>query len=165
MVVGEWMPVKVFINQQGNLSDASSAYIHFASTGWWNRINAADMDGDGDPDLVIGNCGLNTQFRVSEKEPMTIYYKDFDNNGSIDPILCYYINGISYPAASRDDLTDQLPGLKKKFLEYHQYAQATMNDIFSAEQLNDATILKAETMQTVYLENQGSGHFSRRELP
>jgi hypothetical protein len=96
---------------------------------------------------------------------MRIYYKDFDNNGSIDPILCYYIGGVSYPAASRDDLTDQLPGLKKKFLEYKQYAQATINDLFTDEQLQDAPILKAETMETVYLENLGAKGFSRRTLP
>jgi hypothetical protein len=165
IVVGEWMPVKVFVNTNGKLSDASSSYIHFASTGWWNRINGADMDSDGDIDLVIGNCGLNTQFRVNEKEPMTIHYKDFDNNGSIDPILCYYIDGVSYPAASRDDLTDQLPGLKKKFLEYKQYAVATIDDMVNAEQLRDASVLKAELMETVYLENQGSKGFLRRSLP
>jgi len=165
MVVGEWMPVKVFMNTKGKLSDASSTYINFPSMGWWNRINAADMDGDGDLDFVIGNCGLNTQFHVSAKEPMSMYYKDFDNNGSIDPILCYYIGGVSYPAASRDDLTEQLPGLKKKFLEYKQYAQATINDIFSADQLKDVAILKAEIMETIYLENLGSKGFSRRALP
>ena len=124
-----------------------------------------DMDGDGDPDLIIGNCGLNTQFHVSEKEPMTIYYKDFDNNGSIDPMLCYYINGVSYPASSRDDITEQLPGLKKKFLEYKDYANATINDMFTPDQLKDAGILKAETMQTVYLENQGRKGFALHHLP
>lgn len=165
IVVGEWMPVKVFINQKGKLTDASSTYIHFASTGWWNKINAADMDGDGDMDLIIGNCGLNTQFHVNEKEPMTIYYKDFDGNGSVDPVLCYYINGVSYPANSRDDITEQLPGLKKKFLEYKDYANATINDMFTADQLKDAGILKAETMQTVYLENQGSKGFALHTLP
>ena len=165
IVVGEWMPIKVFINAKGKLSDASATYIHFASAGWWNRINGADMDGDGDMDIVIGNCGLNTQFHVNEKEPMSIYYKDFDNNGSIDPILCYYIGGVSYPAASRDDLTDQLPGLKKKYLEYKLYADATINDIFSPGQLKDAGILKAAIMETVYLENQGAKGFVMRTLP
>jgi hypothetical protein len=165
VVVGEWMPVKVFINKKGVLSDVSASYIHFASTGWWNRIGAADMDGDGDLDLVLGNYGTNTQFHVTDKQPMTMYYKDFDNNGSVDPLLCYYIDGVSYPAASRDDLTDQLPGLKKKFLEYKAYATATINDIFTAEQLKDAGQLKAETMQTVYLENQGDKGFAMHQLP
>ena len=165
IVVGEWMPIKVFINQKGKLTDASSQYIHFASTGWWNRIHADDMDGDGDPDIIIGNCGLNTQFHVNEKEPMSIYYKDFDDNGSIDPVICYYIGGVSYPVNSRDDLTDQLPGLKKKFLAYKAYAVATINDVFPPEQLKDAGLLKAETMQTVYLENQGSKGFSLHSIP
>jgi enediyne biosynthesis protein E4 len=165
IVAGEWMPVKVFINQKGKLTDASSTYIHFESTGWWNTINASDMDGDGDIDLIMGNCGSNTQFKVSEKEPMQLYYKDFDGNGSVDPVLCYYIQGVSYPAASRDDLTEQLPLLKKKFLEYKDYANATITDIFTGEELKDAATLKAATMQTIYLENQGAKGFVLHNLP
>lgn len=165
VVVGEWMPVKIFVNQKGKLTDASATYIHFGSTGWWNRIQAADMDGDGDRDLVLGNAGLNTQFHVTEKEPMELYYKDFNDDGYIDPVLCYYINGVSYPSAALDDLTKQLPALKKKFLEYKDYANATINDLFTPEQLKGAGVLKAEIMQTIYLENAGSKGFVRHDLP
>jgi hypothetical protein len=164
IVVGEWMPIKVFINSNGKLIDESADYIKFPSNGWWNRIYAEDLDGDGDKDLVIGNCGINTQFRCTAKEPMTIYYKDFDNNGSIDPILCYYINGVSFPAASLDDLTDQLPFLKKKFLAYKDYANATIQDLFTSDQLKDAKVLKAEMMESVVLENQGK-QFLLHKLP
>ena len=165
IIVGEWMPVKVFINHNGKLVDESADYIKFPSYGWWNRIYAEDMDGDGDKDLIIGNYGLNTQFHCTEKEPMTMYFKDFDNNGSVDPILCYYIDGVSYSAASLDDLTDQLPSLKRKFPEYKDYATATIHDLFPGNQLKDATVLKAETMQTVYLENQGNKGFLLHKLP
>lgn len=165
VIAGEWMPVKVFINHRNRLEDASDRYIKFASTGWWNRILAADLDGDGDQDLVIGNLGQNAQFRASEKEPVCLYYKDFDSNGSIDPIFCYYIGGTAYPAASRDDLVDQLPLLKKKFLAYHRYADATINDIFTPAQLKDAGLLKATTLSTIYLENKGTAGFTPHPLP
>ncbi len=165
VLVGEWMPIKVFINQNGKLTDKSSAYIPFASNGWWNKIYADDMDGDGDVDLIAGNCGSNTQFHVDEKTPMTICYKDFDDNGTIDPVLCYYIDGVSYPYNSRDDIVEQLPGLKKKFLEYKEYSVATINDMLTPEQLKGAVTLKAEMMQTVYLENKGNAGFVAHPLP
>lgn len=165
IVVGEWMPVKVFINHDKVLKDESSNYIKFTTNGWWNKIYADDFDGDGDKDLVIGNIGLNTQFHSNENEPLQLYYKDFDGNGSIDPIFCYYINGISYPANSRDDLTDQLPMLKKKFLEYHQYANATINDVFTPDQLKGAKVLNVTEQSTLYLQNDVEKGFSKKPLP
>lgn len=165
IVVGEWMPVKVFINDGKVLKDESGKYIKFTTNGWWNKIYADDFDGDGDNDLVIGNTGLNTQFHSNENEPLQLYYKDFDGNGSIDPIFCYYINGVSYPANSRDDLTDQLPLLKKKFLEYHQYANATINDVFTPDQLKDAKVLNVTEQSTLYLQNDGEKGFSKKALP
>jgi len=165
VMVGEWMPVKIYLNKGGKLQDVSDKYIHFSSAGWWNRIAVADLDGDGLPDLVLGNQGLNNQFQASAQEPLTLYYKDFDNNGSIDPVFCYYINGVSYPAASRDDLTTQLPGLKKKFLEYHDYADATIHELFDAEQLKDAGPLQANLLATVWLQNKGDSGFVLHQLP
>ena len=165
VIVGEWMPIKVFLNKNGHLEDASAQYIHFPSTGWWNRIAAADLDGDGKPDLILGNQGLNNQFSATPQEPLTLYYKDFNHNNTIDPIFCYYIGGTSYPAASRDDLTGELPFLKKKFLEYHTYADATIKDLFNPDQLRDAGPLKAETLATVWLQNKGDAGFVQRTLP
>ena len=165
IIVGEWMPVKVFINKNGKLEDASAQYIRFASSGWWNKIVMDDFDGDGDVDFVLGNVGTNAQFKPTDKEPMSLYYKDFDGNGSIDPIFCYYINGTSYPSATRDDLVEQLPMLKRKFNDYKTYASATINDIFSVEQLKDAGKLTAEITSTIYLQNNGDAGFEVKSLP
>ncbi len=165
VIAGEWMPVMVYINAGGKLVNESAKYIPFVSTGWWNSIHVADTDGDGDDDLLLGNCGLNTQFKVSDKEPMTIYFKDFDGNGRIDPVICYYIEGVSYPANSLDDIAEQLPFLKKKFLEYKIYADAKLTDLFTADQLKDAAVLKAETMRSMLLINQRGQTFTEGKLP
>ena len=109
--------------------------------------------------------GLNTQFHATASQPVQLYFKDFDGNGSIDPIFCYYIDGKSYPALSRDDLTEELPSLKKKFLAYKDYSNATINDLFTQEQLKDAGVLRAEEMRTVYLENDGAKGFTMHALP
>lgn len=165
IVVGEWMPIKVFINRKGIFNDESAQYIKTASSGWWNRLIAEDFDGDGDKDIVAGNLGWNAQFHASEKEPLSMYFKDFDGNGSMDPIFCYYLGGVAYPAASRDDLVDQLPGLKSKFLEYHSYAQATISDLFSESQLKGSQVLHADMLSTVYLENKYPDGFVLKQLP
>jgi enediyne biosynthesis protein E4 len=164
VVVGEWMPVKVYLSTNGHLEDASAAYIPFASNGWWNHINAADIDNDGDEDLIIGNAGTNTQFHVSEKEPISEMYGDFDKNGSIDPILCYFVQGICYPAFSRDDLAEQVPFVNKKYLTYSSYSIAKADELFSKEQMADSKKLQANLMETVYLENTGK-NFKLHHLP
>ena len=165
VVVGEWMPVKVLINAGAKFNDASAQYIQFPSTGWWNRIAVADLNGDGNPDLILGNQGTNNQFSASPQKPLTLYYKDFNHNNTIDPVFCYYIGDTSYPAASRDDLTGEIPFLKKKFIEYHSYANATIHDLFSAEDLKEAGPLKAETLSSIWLENRGDSGLIPKQLP
>ena len=165
IVVGEWMPVKVFINEKGKLIDKTNTYFSSPSNGWWNRIYADDFDKDGDLDFIVGNRGLNTQMKVSVQQPCTMLYKDFDNNGSIDGIMCYYIQGKSYPALSRDEMVEQLPILKKKFNDYASYSTATIDDLFSANELSTAKKLIADNMATCYIENKGNGKFEIKELP
>ena len=123
-----------------------------------------DFDKDGDADVVVGNLGLNTQLKASEKEPLTLVYKDFDNNGSIDPILNYYVQGKEYPFPSRDELLDQMYGMRAKFTDYKSYAKATLANIFATNDLKDAKTLKATTLESVYLENK-KGKFEVHMLP
>ena len=155
IVVGEWMPIKILINKNGKLVDESATWITQASAGLWNKILAEDMDNDGDMDFIIGNHGQNSQIKANENQPAEITFKDFDDNGTIDPIMTYYLDGKSYPMPSRDDLLEHLPMLKKKFTDYKTYADAQITDLFSSTELTGSTTLKANNLQTIYLENTG----------
>jgi hypothetical protein len=123
-----------------------------------------DFDGDGDQDVIAGNFGVNTQLKANSREPLELIYKDFDKNGSIDPILTCYIQGESYPFAGRDELLDQMYSMRSRFTDYASYANAKLSDIFSKAELKDARRLKATTLESVYLENR-EGKFVSRPLP
>ncbi len=165
VLTGEWMPVKIFKNTGGQLEEVTAEAGLSDYTGWWNRIVPGDLDNDGDIDYVLGNFGWNSQIKASAEEPVTLFSKDFDNNGQIDPILCYYVDGESYPAFSKDDMEKQLPLIKKKYVSYSDYADKRITDIFSAEELADATLLEAKELSTGYLQNQGDGTFAFKALP
>lgn len=165
VIVGEWMPVTVFINTNGKLENKTNDYFSKPYSGWWNKLLTGDFNHDGKPDLVIGNMGLNTQCRASDKEPAEMYYKDFDDNGSIDPILCFYIQGKSYPYVTRDELLDQLSIMRTRYTDYKGYADATLKDIFTPEELTNAKHLEANFLQTAYFESGAGGKFQQKTLP
>ncbi|MEJ7679177.1 MAG: FG-GAP-like repeat-containing protein [Segetibacter sp.] len=165
IVAGEWMPVTVFINVNGKLHDKTKDYFDKAYNGWWNKLLVEDMNSDGKPDLVIGNEGLNTQCKVSDKEPAELYCKDFDDNGSIDPVLCFYMQGKSYPYVTRDELLDQMSIMRTRFVDYKSYADATLKDIFTSEELDNAMHLKANYLKTAYFEMGKDGKFHEKMLP
>jgi hypothetical protein len=165
VVVGEWMPVSVFINTNGKLENRTKDYFDKQYSGWWNKLAIGDFNHDGKPDLIIGNMGLNSQCKVSDQEPAEMYYKDFDDNGAVDPILCFYIQGKSYPYLTRDELLDQISIMRTRFTDYKSYADATLNDIFTPEELKDVNHLKANYLQTAYFESGADGKFHERQLP
>ena len=114
LIAGDWMPVMLFNNNKGKFENISDQSGLKNLNGMWASVMPADVDGDGRTDFILGNCGLNNQFKASEKEPVTMYYADFDNDGLIDPIVCYYIDGTSYPMASKDELLDEIPFAQKE---------------------------------------------------
>jgi len=116
-------------------------------------------------DFVLGNLAPNTQFKAGKNEPMCIYASDFDGNGTIDPLLCYYIQGKSYPYASKDELTDQVVSLKKKYVRYDSYADEIPQSIFGEEALKKSKVLNVQELKNVILLNEGNKKFTIKELP
>ncbi|SMD43899.1 Repeat domain-containing protein [Aquiflexum balticum DSM 16537] len=165
IVVGEYMPIRIFLNKEGRkFEEATSRFFDSPINGLWSTIAMADFDGDGDMDFIVGNFGLNSQLKASKQEPLRMTYADFDGNSSIDPILTQYIKGVEYPFASRDELLDQMYGLRSKFTNYESYSEAKLNDIFTKDQLSKASVLTADELRSVYLENKG-GSFVVHSLP
>lgn len=165
IVTGEWMPVTVYINTNGKLENKTANYFDKNYTGWWNKLLTGDFNRDGKPDLIVGNVGLNTQCKASDKQPAEMYFKDFDDNGSVDPILCFYIKDTSYPYVTRDELLDQMSNMRTRFTDYKSYADATLKDIFSEDELKDAGLLQANYLQTAYFASGKDGRFYQKALP
>ena len=165
VLVGEWMPITVFLNEDGELVDKTETYFERTYSGWWNTLLVEDLNGDGRPDLVVGNQGLNTQVRASVKEPAEMFYKDFDGNGSIDPVLNFYIQGKSFPYVTRDELLDQIAMTRTRFNSYDSYADAVMEDIFTPQEMEGAGHLKAHDMQTAFFLSNLDGRFQEMGLP
>lgn len=165
LVVGEWMPITVLINSGEGLREGTADFFDKPYKGWWNSILVDDFNEDGHPDLIVGNQGLNTQVRASDQEPAEMFYKDFDGNGSVDPILCFYIQGKRYPYVTRDELLDQIAMMRTRFNDYESYADATLEEVFSPEELEGAGHLQANYLETAYFQGNGEGKFEEKELP
>ncbi|TAH19533.1 MAG: RNA-binding protein [Cytophagales bacterium] len=170
LIVGEFMPITFFKNQNGKFILNSKQEVLNSKTAWWNSLVAGDFDNDGDTDYVAGNLGLNSMYKATESEPTTVYAKDFDGNGSYDAVLGCFMNDslgnrFAYPMHSRDDMIKQMLFIRKKFPRYAQYGTATMDDIFSKDTLQGAQMLKATYFESSYIENQGNGNFALRKLP
>jgi len=160
IIVGEWMPITMFKNDHGRFSKLKEL-----KTGWWNSISGGDFDNDGDTDYIVGNLGRNSVLQANEKEPVSIYAKDFDGNGSIDPIIGRYINGKEYPVHYRETMTDQIVVLRRILQSYSQYGKMQLSEIVDFLGDKGIMIKRADCFESSYLQNLGNGNFSLSALP
>lgn len=164
LLAGDWMPIRLFENRMGKLVEVKNEALR-STSGRWNRIAPFDLDGDGDTDYVAGNAGINFPYKASEKEPLELYYGDFNGDGRTDPVMAYFSEEKQYPVASRDEMLLQINSLRKRYTDYAQYARATVEDILGEGPIEGANKLQVETLLSVVLENNGSGDFTLRPLP
>ena len=160
IVVGEWSPITLFINKNKKFTRKEIPN----STGWWNTIQSGDFNKDGQIDFVIGNHGLNSRFKAAIDRPITMIAGDFDNNGTTEQIISCYNGADTYPMALRHSLIQQLPKLKKKYVKYEDYANQTIYDIFTPEELENAVHAKACYLNSALLINK-QGSFELKALP
>jgi hypothetical protein len=172
VICGEWMAPAIFKMQNGqfkkqqqtvtftlpsNKKDTTASLEEL--TGWWYNLKMADVDGDGDLDIILGNRGTNCSIKGSYYEPCTVYAKDFDGNGSYDAVLGYFNQGKCYPLFSRDQLIDQMPSMRKKFIRYRDYSGTTLDKLFNEEQKKGMDIYTAHFFESGVLLNEGNGAY------
>ncbi|MEM9829231.1 MAG: VCBS repeat-containing protein [Bacteroidota bacterium] len=164
MLVGEWMPINLLENQDGQLSDSSVPDLE-KTQGWWYALTQADMDDDGDMDYLAGNLGLNYKYQTTEEEPFQVYAYDFDGNQTLDIVLGYFNEGELYPVRGKQCSSQQMPFLKEKFPTYAAFASSTLTEIYDEQALSEAQHYQAYTFASTYIENLGQGNFALHPLP
>jgi len=164
VLAGEWMPVRIFKNVASSIIEITGSCGIAEYNGYWRSITASDMDDDGDIDLVAGNLGLNNPYRISKQQPAKLVARDFDGNGVIEPVFCYYIPDENFVykeniGISRDQWAMQMPSIKKKFDLNQLYASASMDQIITENEMKDAIVLTCNEVRSGYFENNGKGNF------
>ena len=165
IIVGEWMPIKIYKNNRGKLTNISEKLgIGDDTTGWWWSIEEADFDKDGDMDYIVGNLGLNYKYKATPEQTFDIYFNDFDDNKQGDIVLSYYNDGEKYPVRGRECSSQQMPGIKQKFPDYESFSTATLEEVYSEKELEDALHYQVKSFASLYMENR-DGEFILHELP
>ncbi|MBS1972870.1 MAG: VCBS repeat-containing protein [Bacteroidetes bacterium] len=160
IVTGEWMPIKVFINNHGKFTEHDVPN----STGLWQTVFATDANGDGNVDLLVGNWGHNSKLWAGKESPLKLYVKDFDQNGTVEQVMCYTEGGKEYTFLAKDELEREIPVLKKYYLTYTEVAGKDVQYMFY-NLFKNYIELKAETLTSSCFINDGKGNFRRMDLP
>jgi hypothetical protein len=170
ILTGEWMPITFLKNDQGIFKNVTAGNGISDKLGWWNTIAAGDFNHDGKIDYIVGNTGLNTFYKATDKYPVYITAKDFDNNGSYDAFPSVFLKDQDgelkeFPAQTRDDIVKQMIGMRVKFQNYKSFATATMDSVITPDMRKGAVRVKANMLQSCYLQNNGNGKFTMTPLP
>ncbi|NQU55372.1 MAG: VCBS repeat-containing protein [Bacteroidetes bacterium] len=163
IIVGQWMSPKIFTSNGRVLSEMKTNLD--SQTGWWNSVNAADLDNDGDADLIVGNRGNNTYYKVGMDTPAKMFINDFDNNGAIEQILTRNIGGKDKPIPLKKELTSQIVSLNKKNLNFTEYSKKSIHEIFPAAILENSIIKEIRNFESIVAYQETDGNFSVKALP
>ncbi|MBL3658173.1 VCBS repeat-containing protein [Fulvivirga sediminis] len=158
VVVGEWMPIKVYINKGNKFEDQTAEFFDQNMTGWWFSIDSGDFDNDGDTDYIVGNLGRNYKYQAAEGKPFKVYANDFDDNNESDIVLSYQNSGDEYPVRGRGCSSQQIPAIKAKYKDYKSFSQANVVDIYGDEELENSLHYSVENFGSIYLENTEDGY-------
>jgi len=165
IVLGEWMPVTIFRNNEGQLINETEKWGLAKNTGWWYGLQVFDMENDGDLDLVVGNLGLNYKYKASIDKPFEVFYNDFDENGTEDIVLGVHKEGRLLPLRGRECSSQQIPAIKAKYGTYREFAAADLPEIYGVSMLEKSEHYTATTFAHYWLENTGEGTFKWHKLP
>ena len=163
IVVGEWMSPKVFSISGDRIEEVKTNLDELH--GWWQSIASADIDGDGDQDLVMGNVGENFYLRPGDSNNVKIWINDFDHNGSIEKVITRTVNRRDVPVFLKRDLTDQVASLKKQNLRYAEFAKKSVQELFPEDIMKQSTVKTFNYSSSIIAFNDGNGKFTIQKLP
>ena len=163
VVVGEWMQPRIFRYEGNAFREAGITGMN--RKGWWQTVSAADLDGDGDEDLVLANMGHNFYLKPDSSAPVKLWVNDFSNNVIPEKILTRSLNGRDVPVFLKRELTDQIPILKKQNLRHQDYAVKSIQDLFTPEQIRASDLREVNYASSAIAWNEGNGKFTILALP